>query len=89
MTGSMVYEVRKWFDDDECLYTDDRRVKDLAILAPDLRIVGRYFRATNESQPFAWDIVGRADALEAIAKRFGPRRSSAGRGLATRSSPHP
>lgn len=69
----MVYELRKWFDDGECLYTDDRRVKDLAIRTPDLRIVGTYFRSTSERQPFAWDIVGDPQALAGIAGRFNRR----------------
>jgi hypothetical protein len=69
----MVYELRKWFDDGECLYTDDRRVKDLAVRTPDLRIVGTYFRSTSDRQPFAWDIVGDRKALAGIAGRFNRR----------------
>ena len=80
----MVYEVRKWFDGHECLYTDDRRIKDMAILAPDLEIVGRYFRVTDQSQPFAWDIVGSAEALAAVAASF--RSTRGGRGARTATS---
>ncbi len=69
----MVYELRKWFDDGECLYTDDRRVKDLAVQTPDLRIVGTYFRSPAAHQPFAWDIVGDRKALAGIAGRFRAR----------------
>lgn len=69
----MVYELRKWFDDGECLYTDDRRVKDLAIRTPDLRIVGTYFDSRSALQPFAWDIVGDPRALAGIAGRFSMR----------------
>jgi hypothetical protein len=69
----MVYELRKWFDG-QCLYTDDRRVKDLAIRTPDLRIVGSYFRSPTDRQPFAWDIVGDPRALVGIARRFDARR---------------
>jgi hypothetical protein len=67
----MIYEVRPWFDKDGCLYTDDVRVKDLAILSADLRVTSTYFRTVkSERQPFAWDIVGSRPALTGIASRF-------------------
>jgi hypothetical protein len=72
----MVYELRKWFDDGDCLYTDDRRVKDLAIQSPNLRVVGTYFRSVADRQPFAWDIVGDPQALAGIAGRFQSRARS-------------
>ena len=69
----MVYELRKWYDDSDCLYTDDQRVKDLAIRSPDVQIVGTYFRTGREIRPFAWDIVGRRAALENLTRTFTPR----------------
>ncbi len=66
----MVYELRRWFDDADCLYTDDQRVKDLALRSPELRVIGTYFRTVGEKRPFAWDIVGRRDELAYIARTF-------------------
>lgn len=73
----MVYEVRKWFDDSDCLYTDDSRVKDLALGSADLHIVATYFRTTKAQQPFAWDIVGKRDLVKEIAARFQSSRARA------------
>ena len=69
----MVYELRRWFDQFDCLYTDDQRVRDMALRSPDLQIAARYFRAVDERQPFAWDIVGPPDRLAVIATTFGKR----------------
>lgn len=66
----MVYELRKWFDDSECLFTDDQRVKELAVRSPRLRVTSRYFRGPDERHPFAWDIVGDRQALADIAGSF-------------------
>jgi hypothetical protein len=63
----MVYEVRSWFDNFDCLYTDDPRLKELAIRSPELRIAARYYRTTSETEPFAWDIVGEPAVLAGIA----------------------
>ncbi|GAC1324424.1 MAG: hypothetical protein NVS2B16_30030 [Chloroflexota bacterium] len=52
------------------MYTDDQRIKDLAISSGDMRIVARYFRTPAERQPFAWDITGRRDVLAGIATRY-------------------
>lgn len=71
----MVYELRTWFDKRTCLYTDDRRVKDLALATPDLQVIASYFRTPKDQQPFAWDIVGQPEVLAGIAHRFGQRRS--------------
>jgi hypothetical protein len=72
----MVYELRKWSDDVDCLYTDDRRVMDIALRSPDLRVIGMYFRAAGERQPFAWDILGQRGTLTGITRTFenGSRR---------------
>ena len=69
----MVYELRPWFDELTCLFTDDQRVKDLAVQSPELRVAAAYFRRADEIQPFAWDIVGPRAVLEDIAARFGAR----------------
>jgi hypothetical protein len=69
----MIYELRKWHDELECLYTDDRRVKDIAIRDPDLQIIASYFRTPSELQPFAWDIVGPRDSIAPIAGQFKQR----------------
>jgi hypothetical protein len=66
----MNYEIRKWSDDLDCLYTDDCRVKDIAVKSGELRIVSSYFRTSREAQPFAWDIVGPRTSLAPIAGRF-------------------
>jgi hypothetical protein len=70
---TVVYEVRKWFAGDECLYTDDRRVKDLALRTPDLRITAQYFRRQGDVQPFAWDITGPREAIAPIVSSIGGR----------------
>jgi hypothetical protein len=66
----VVYELRRWFNDADCLYTDDRRVKDLALRSPDLRVIATYFRTPAESRPFAWDIVGAREELASLARSF-------------------
>jgi len=71
---TVIYEVRKWFDDCDCLYTDDRRVKDLAIQTGELQIVGTYFKSTREHQPFAWDIVGPHNLVSGLSKQFSAAR---------------
>ena len=65
----MKYELRDWYDDC-CLYTDDRRVKDLALRTGELSIVSSYFKSLREIQPFAWDIVGPRPVLSRISKQF-------------------
>jgi hypothetical protein len=65
----MEYELRDWYDDC-CLYTNDRRVKDLALHSTDLTVVASYFKSLKEAQPFAWDIVGPRPLLSGISKRF-------------------
>ena len=67
----MLYELRKWSDDDDCLYTDDQRVKDLAISSPEMRIVARYFRTAKERHPFAWDIVAPRPVISRVARQYG------------------
>jgi hypothetical protein len=69
----VIYELRKWYGDLECLYTDDRRVKDLALREPNLQIIASYFRTPAELQPFAWDIVGPRDSIAPIAGQFKQR----------------
>ena len=74
----MVYELRRWCGETDCLYTDDQRVKDLALRSAELRVIGTYFRTPREPHPFAWDIVGRREELAGIAKTFqtgGSRRA--------------
>jgi len=71
----MVYEVRSWFDNFDCLYTDDARLKELAIRSPELRIAARYYRTTGETEPFAWDIVGEPDVLAGIAAGLRKRKA--------------
>lgn len=73
---AVVYELRKWSEDADCLYTEDQRVKDIALHSPDLRIVGTYFRSAGQAQPFAWDIVGERSTLAGITRTFteGPGR---------------
>jgi len=66
----MIYELRNWFDGNACLYTDDQRVKDLAIGTAGLSISARYFSSAKASHPFAWDIVGRRAALERMTSGF-------------------
>jgi hypothetical protein len=66
----MKYELRSWYEDRSCLYTDDPRVKDLAVLSPDLTVVSSYFKTRGARQPFAWDIVGASDVLGGIFQRF-------------------
>ncbi len=67
ITPRMIYEIRPWFDNRECLYTDDPRLKDLAIQSPELQIASTYYRTLRESEPFAWDIVGERSLLASIA----------------------
>jgi hypothetical protein len=64
------YELRGWYEDHGCLYTNDRRVKDLALGSADLTVVARYFKSIREYQPFAWDIVGPRTVLAGISKQF-------------------
>ncbi|HEX6507577.1 MAG TPA: hypothetical protein VF221_08095 [Chloroflexota bacterium] len=66
----MKYELRGWYEDGCCLYTDDPRVKDLAARSRDLTIVSTYFRSAGAHQPFAWDIVGAKEVLADISQRF-------------------
>jgi hypothetical protein len=66
----MLYELRKWSESDACLYTDDSRVKDLAIRDPGLQVVASYFRALKDRTPFAWDIVGPEALVSEVAARF-------------------
>ena len=63
----MKYELRSWYEDRSCLYTDDPRVKDLAVLSPDLTVVSSYFKTTRAQQPFAWDIVRRVRRASAAS----------------------
>lgn len=63
----MIYEIRQWSGEDACLYTDDQRVKDLAIRTPGLVVTSRYFRTVKADHPFAWDIVGPRDLLAPLA----------------------
>lgn len=72
----MVYELRTWFDNFDCMYTDDPRLKELAIRSPELRIAARYYRTTNDAEPFAWDIVGEPDVLAGIAAGLRQHKSS-------------
>jgi len=69
----MVCERRKWSSDSDCLYTDDRRVKDLAVTSNDMRIVARYFRTPEERHPFAWDIIAPRDVIADVEARYGRR----------------
>jgi hypothetical protein len=66
----MEYELRDWFEGSSCLYTNDRRVKDLALQSADLMVVASYFKTEREMQPFAWDIVGPRPVLAGISERF-------------------
>jgi hypothetical protein len=66
----MVYEVREWFGGERCLYTDDRRVKDLAVQAPNLRVTSSYFRGGNAREPYAWDITGPNEAIAPVVESF-------------------
>jgi hypothetical protein len=66
----MEYELRDWYDNSGCLYTNDRRVKDLALQSGELSVVATYFKSVTESQPFAWDIVGPRPMLAGISRRF-------------------
>jgi hypothetical protein len=69
----VIYELRKWYGDLECLYTDDRRVKDLALREPGLEIIASYFKTPAELQPFAWDIIGPHEFIAPIAGQFKQR----------------
>lgn len=66
----MIYEIRQWSEDEACLYTDDWRLKELAIRRPELRSTARYFRTRAAREPFAWDIVGPRTALLPLAGTF-------------------
>jgi hypothetical protein len=66
----MEYELRDWFEECGCLYTNDQRVKDLAVQSGDLSVVARYFKSPSELQPFAWDIVGPRPVLSGISRQF-------------------
>jgi hypothetical protein len=69
----MIYEVRAWYDGFGCLYTDDMRVKDLAVRSHDLRITASYYRSARDTRAFAWDIVGSRERVSEIAARFAKR----------------
>lgn len=69
----MKYELRSWYEDRSCLYTDDPRVKDLAVLSSDLTVVSAYFKTSRAQQPFAWDIVGASDVVSGVFQRFSGR----------------
>jgi hypothetical protein len=69
----MVYEVRAWYDGCGCLYTDDIRIKDLAVQSSDLSVTASYFRSTRDTHPFAWDIVGERELVNDLALRFSKR----------------
>jgi hypothetical protein len=69
-TGT-VYEIRKWFDDHVCLYTDDTRVSEVAGQRPDVVIAATYFRDRRDQQAFAWDIVGRRDVVTGLVGDLG------------------
>lgn len=75
----MTYEVRSWYEGNGCLYTDDVRVKDLAVQSPHLKVTAHYFKGPAERTPFAWDIVGDRDELTAIVSRFSRRTVAASR----------
>ncbi len=72
----MEYEIRKWSDELDCLYTDDRRLRDMAARSGEMTIVSSYFRTARASQPFAWDILGPPRSLGPLARQFarGPAR---------------
>ena len=72
----MDYELRDWYENRTCLYTDDPRLKDFAMTSSDLVVVGRYFKSPRDMQPFAWDIVGPRNVLAGITKRFAARTVS-------------
>ncbi len=71
----MIYELRNWFDGKACLYTDDQRIKDLAIGTAGLSVTARYFSSAKASYPFAWDIVGGRSALERVTSTFRSSRT--------------
>lgn len=73
----MKYELRSWYDDRSCLYTDDPRVKDLAVLSSDLTVVSSYFKTSRAHQPFAWDIVGATEVVGGVFERFSGRLPAA------------
>jgi hypothetical protein len=74
----MKYELRSWYEDRSCLYTDDPRVKDLAVLSPDLTVVSTYFKTSRAQQPFAWDIVGAPEVVSGVFQRFSERVGHSG-----------
>jgi hypothetical protein len=65
----VVYEVRDWFDGNHCLFTDDRRVKELAESSKQLAVVTSYFRRPDDSRPFAWDIAGPSGAIGRLVRQ--------------------
>jgi hypothetical protein len=75
----MKYELRSWYEHRSCLYTDDPRVKDLAVQSPDLTVVSTYFKTSRAQQPFAWDIVGASEVVTGVFQRFSGRVGQAGR----------
>lgn len=75
----MKYELRSWYEDGSCLYTDDPRVKDLAVLSPELRVVSTYFKTPRAPQPFAWDIIGAPDVVSGVFQRFSGKMQPARR----------
>jgi hypothetical protein len=66
----MVYELRKWFGDEYCLFTDDPRLRDYVVRQREVRIVGRYFKDLGTRIPIAWDICGERATLVELARRF-------------------
>lgn len=66
----MVYELRRWFDGEYCLFTDDRRLRDYARRDASLHMAGRYYRQLGDAQATGWDICGDRAVLEDLAHRF-------------------
>lgn len=78
-----MYELRPWFGTWHCLYTDDPNLKDFAVRSPDLHIATSYFRGKGDTNPFAWDIVGRPELVAEVAGRFSSRRGARRRARAS------
>jgi len=75
----MVYELRRWSDDQDCLYTDDKLLHEAALAAADLTVVASYFKSIGARDPFAWDIVGPRHSLSPLAHgRHRARRGKVG-----------
>ncbi len=72
----MICEVRAWFGGEECLYTDDPTIKNLAAGSAQLTISSRYFRSGSAREPFAWDIVGPPSAIAPIVRSVPQRGRS-------------